>query len=278
MSEHILLLNPRGRRRYNRRRHNRSRARRRHNRMPAGLARYWSKHRRHNSRRRRRSYNMRRGRRYNRHHRRYNRKHYGRRRHNYRRRRYNRGRFRAAFRAAGRGRGFVGRVVIPAVAGGAGALTLDLAWGAITSRFQLPTFVQSGWGALGGKLGLIWGLSMLAVRFAPRRFTPMIHAGGLGAATVVTYTALKGVAQSVLPAGTPGLSGYMDYQSFALPTARMGGYMPRTTLGSLEDYYSPAAVIQPMGTPVPRQFGGYMQPHMSGGGGLMGLDWTNDGM
>jgi hypothetical protein len=172
----------------------------------------------------------------------------------------------------------VRRVVVPGVAGGVGALALDLAWGQVSTRFTfIPTAMQTGWGALLAKLGLVWGLSAVAVRFLPARMKMAAHNAGVGAATVLFYTSIKGMAQSVLPAGTPGLSGYMDYQSFALPSRGLSGYM-RPQLGSLNDMYSPAAVIQPPGVPVPQQFAGYMQPHVMGSGGLMGFDWANDGM
>lgn len=178
------------------------------------------------------------------------------------------------------GRGIVGGYVIPAAIGGLGAVLLDMAWGFAGPK--LPTQVQTGYASMAAKLGVILGAAWVMNKFVPR-FRVQTHRAAVGAATVLAYVAIKGAAQSVLPAGTPGLSGYIDFQSYALPGAnRMAGYMPRT-LGSLEDLYSPAAVIQPTGTPVPRQFGGLsgyiaVQPHMATGGGLMGYDWQNDGM
>jgi hypothetical protein len=179
------------------------------------------------------------------------------------------------------GGGIVGGYIIPAAIGGAGGLVLDLAWGFLSPK--LPGTVQTGYAGLFAKLGVV-----LAAAYGMNRFVPRLrlqtNRAAVGAATVLAYGAIKGIAQSVLPATTPGLAGYIDYQSYALPGAgRLAGYMAPRTLGSLEDLYSPAAVIQPPGTAVPRQFGrlaGYIavQPHMGGSGGLMGYDWQNDGM
>lgn len=182
---------------------------------------------------------------------------------------------------SGIGRGVVGQYVVPAAIGGVGALGLDIAWGYVSPH--LPTKLQSGWFGLAVKSALVISGVYALGRVLPRQ-KQNLHVAGLGAVTVLAATAIKGAAQSVLPSSTPGLSGYIDYQSYALPGARAGmhGYMPRT-LGSLEDLYSPAAVIQPPGTAVPRQFGGFngyiaVQPHVMGSGGLMGYDWSNDGM
>lgn len=181
-------------------------------------------------------------------------------------------------------------IVIPGAIGAVGAVTLDVVWGYIspTIATNFPS-ISTGWLGLAVKLGLIAG-----VAYGVRRFKPswgrQVNTAALGAAVLTLYTGVKGALQSVLPSSVPGLSGYMDFQSYALPGGRMGAYMPRGGLGDLSDFYSPAAVIQPAGTPVPRQFGEYMipqrgmsgyiaaQPHVSGGGGLMGYDWQNDGM
>ncbi len=279
MSEQILLLNPRRRkRRTNRRR--RSRARR--GRMPAGLARYWASRRGTNPRRRRRRTNRRRrvvhARRSNPRVGRHYRMSARRRRSNPRRRVHRR---RHNPRMLSMGRGMLGAYVVPAVIGGAGGLVLDIVWGYVSPK--LPMTVQSGYAGLAAKLAVVLGAAYAMNRFVPK-FRTETHRAAIGAATVLAYGAIKGAAQSVLPATTPGLHGYIDYQSYALPGAgRLAGYMPRT-LGSLEDLYSPAAVIQPPGTAVPRQFGGLrgyiaVQPHVSAGnGGLMGYDWSADGM
>lgn len=272
MSEQILLLNPRPhRRRKNRRR------------MPAALRRYWAQ--------RRRSINPRRRRRRKHHARAINRRTHRRmhpRRINPRVRRSARSFRRLARRRLSAGKRYGGRIlgayVIPGAVGATGALALDVIWGYASPH--LPTQLQAGWAALAAKLGVVVGAAYLVRRFRPG-LTAKVNVAAVGAATVAMYGALKGVAQSILPASIPGLSGYMDYQSYALPGTRMHGYMPRAGLGDLGDFFSPAAVIQPQGTPVPRQFGGYiaaqpmagyMQPHMMGSGGLMGYDWQNDGM
>lgn len=286
MSEQILLLNPR----HKKRRSTRKRARRR-GRMPAGLARYWASRRgtnprRHkrrrtaNRRRRSRAANPRRVLRTGRHYRARARRPNRHRRHHHRARRRSNPRFHMPRMS----RGIVGAYLIPAAVGGAGGLILDLAWGFLAPK--LPASVQTGYAGLAAKLAVVLGVAFGLNKFMPRLRTQTQRAA-IGAGTVLAYGAIKGIAQSVLPATTPGLAGYIDYQSYALPGAgRLQGYMsamPRT-LGSLEDLYSPAAVIQPVGTAVPRQFGGLRgyiaaQPHMGGsGGGLMGYDWQNDGM
>lgn len=281
MSAQILLLNPR-------KKHYTRRKNRRHSRKgrePAGLRRYRLAHRKNRRRaaapkvaRRRRARVMRVGRAYRsrarRHYRRARRvarhvyhraRHYGRR----------------AF-ASVTGRGIVGQYIVPAGLGGLGALGLDIAWGYAAPH--LPAQLQTGWASLAAKSALVIGGVYLAGRYGPAGLRTKIHMAGVGAITVLAAAAIKGAAQGILPATTPGMSGYIDYQSYALPGARAGmhGYMPRT-LGSLEDLYSPAAVIQPAGTPVPRQFGGFagyvaVQPHVMGNGGLMGYEWAHDGM
>jgi hypothetical protein len=284
MSESILLLNPRRRAR----RHNR----RRKGRMPAALRRYWAMHGRKTNRRaarRRRHHHVSRRRRINRRsavgaapRRRARRSLRGRRRGSVRRA------VRRQLSGIRRGGPFAiaKQLVIPGAVGAAGALALDVIWGYLSPK--LPATVQTGWFSLGVKLALVAGVSYGVDRMRPGMRT-QVAAAALGASTIVLYGALKGLAQSTLPSTIPGLSGYIDYQSYALPGARMGGYMARAGLGDLGDFFSPAAVIQPMGTPVPRQFGGYIahqpgmagymaaQPHMGGGGGLMGYDY-GDGM
>jgi len=179
------------------------------------------------------------------------------------------------------GRGIVGEYLIPGAIAGGGAVALDVIWGYVSPK--LPAQLQAGWFSLAAKIGVIVGAAMLVNRFRPG-WRAKTHTAAVGAATVAMYGAIKGLAQSVLPATVPGLSGYMDFHSYALPgNTRLGAYMPRGGLGDLGDFFSPAAVIQPPGTAVPRQFGslhGYIaaQPHVSGNGGLMGYDWANDGM
>lgn len=280
MSAQILLLNPRHKKRP--RRINRRRSRK--GREPAGLRAYRLAHRKNRRPRkvakRRRARVMRVGRSY---------RVRARARRTYRRARrvtrhvYHRARHygRRAF-ASVTGRGIVGQYIVPAGLGGLGALGLDIAWGYAAPH--LPAQLQTGWASLAAKSALVIGGVYLAGRYGPAGLRTKIHMAGVGAITVLAAAAIKGAAQGILPATTPGMSGYIDYQSYALPGARAGmhGYMPRT-LGSLEDLYSPAAVIQPAGTPVPRQFGGFggyvaVQPHVMGNGGLMGYEWAGDGM
>lgn len=283
MSEQILLLNPRPRkkRRSNRRR---ARARRtnRRGRMPAALKRYWASHRRTNRRRRPRRTNSRR----RSHARRINRRtHYATaRRHNRRPHHYRRRRNRASVRqfvgrAVGSSKGIVKGYLVPVTIGGAGGVVLDIAWGYASPR--LPLQLQGGWGGLFAKLGVVLGIAYGMNRFLPR-FRQETERAAFGAGSVLAYSAIRGLVKQAVP--SLPLSGYVDYQSYSLPVGMRGlsGYMPRT-LGGLEDMYSPAAVIQPPGTPVPSQFGrlaGYIavQPHVSGSGGLMGYDWAHDGM
>jgi hypothetical protein len=178
----------------------------------------------------------------------------------------------------------------PVVTGAAGGVVLDLAWGQLSSRVSFLSQYQTGWAAYFAKLGVLvggaWVINRFLLKSPAQRI--IVKRAVLGGATVITYGAMRGLAQQFLPS-MPGLSGYMDFHSYGL-----GGYMPRTAtpmmLGSLQDLYSPAAVIQPAGTPVPRQFGGYIaaqpgglsgymqpQPHMVGAG-LGCYDWHNDGM
>jgi hypothetical protein len=280
MSEQILLLNPRTRRR-------------RKNRMPAALARYWARRRgrsyrarSHNPHRRRRRRHNRRyvARRRGHHYRAHNRRHY------HRRRRSNRRRHRnpSVRGLLGRGGGIVKTYATPVILGAVGGAALNFAWGYVSPK--LPANLQAGWVGVATKSAVAIGLAMLVGRFVPR-YRQQAQLAGLGAVILTAGPPIIGLIGSTVP----GLSGYIDYQSYSLPMSRSGmhGYMPRGPgLGGLgDDLYSPAAVIQPPGTPVPRQFGGYIatqpntlngymaaQPHVMGSGGLMGYDWQNDGM
>lgn len=289
MSEQILLLNRRSKKKRAKRSHNRRRRsnrRRRNNPRPPALARWWAAHphgtrrrKRKRSRaaaaeprRRRRSYN-RRGRSY-----RYNSR---------RRRSHNR---RMSFSVLkGGSQGVLKGFVIPATIGAAGAVGFTWLWNQIAPKltFLPPTF-QTGWAGLAVRMATVFGVTALGSRFAPANLRQPIHAAGIGAGTTIMVQGITGLLSG---AGVSGLNSYVDYQSYALPGARMSGYMPmhgympRAGLSGLgDDMYSPAAVIQPAGTPVPRQFGGLnnyiaWQPHMAGGAsGIAGYDWTNDGM
>lgn len=173
-------------------------------------------------------------------------------------------------------KGIAGAYVMPIALGSVGGIALNLAWSKLAPK--LPTSVQGGWAAVGVKSIFAIAAVMMLGRFLPR-YRRQLQMAGVGAVFLSAAPPLM----SLISSKVPGLSGYIDYQSYAMPGARLHGYMASRTLGSLEDLYSPAAVIQPPGTAVPRQFGalsGYIavQPHMGGGSGLMGYDWQNDGM
>lgn len=264
MSEQILLLNPR----HKKRRHNkRRRARRRHNRRPVARRRRRTRARRHNRRFYVRARRRTRTRRHNR------RRFVARRRHNRRyTRRHNR-------RFSVPGVGSLKSIIVPAVVGAFGALGIDYAWGYVSQQPMVPAQLKSGWGGIAAKAALALGLGAVGYKFArgQRKFVAWAVGGAL------TYQAI-GVIRSLMSGQS--MSGYIDYQAYNLPGSRMSGYMRSAPqLGDLGDWFSPAAVIQPQGTPVPQQFGGYMprsaplggyiaaQPHVMGG-----YDWQNDGM
>jgi hypothetical protein len=235
----ILVLNPR------RRRHKR--------RMPAGLRRYWASRRRSQNPRRRRRHHVRARARNPR--RRY-----------YRGRRAHRG-YRRRNPSGGSDRDIFSSYLIPGVMGAVGAIGFDVLWGYVEP--QLPASFQNGWVATVAELVTLWFAIKAADSMAPR-YRQTIHRAGLGAATVIAYNALEGVAAQYLPAGTPGLSGYMPATRFNLSglsgpmgrvvgPGRMAGYMPRTISGlrgldDLTTYLSPAAVVQ---NGPPQQFGAY---------------------
>jgi hypothetical protein len=258
MSEQILLLNPRRRKRKGR--------------MPAALARYWAKKRRTRAvnprRRRRRAHARRRHVAVNprRHYRRHHRKVYAvnRRRRSHRRhaaRRYSNPR-----RMSARTSHLVKDLAMPAAIGGLGAVVLDISWGYASP--MLPASLQTGMLASLAKVGIVVGLAMAVGKFMPG-LRSKAHTAAVGAVTVQAYNFMKGLAQQTIGSSVPGLSGYIpDYQPI-----RLGGYMP----ARLGDLYSPAAVIGPPGSQPVRQFGAY-QAHTAGNGGLMGFDYMNDGM
>jgi len=264
MSAQILLLNPRHKHK-KRRRNVRRRARRHNRRAVAPRRRYRARARRHNRRGR---YYMRARRRNT------GRRRYHARRHNRRyTRRYNRRGMSMP------GVGSIRSIVVPALIGAGGAFVVDYAWGYVSGISQVPAYLKSGWGGIAAKAGLALGLGALGFKYAKgqRKFIAYMVGGAL------TYQAV-GVIRSLM-SGQP-MSGYVDYQAYNLPGTRMAGYMrAQPQLGDLGDWFSPAAVIQPQGTAVPQQFGGYMpratpmggyiaaQPHVMGG-----YDWQNDGM
>ena len=233
--EHLLLVNPRRRKR-------RSKGRRR---MPAALRRYWA-----SKRSRTRLTNPRRRRRH-RHARRHvsvsvNPRRRRRARHHYmnpRRRRRGGG--------GGGGLGFsvkspqaiLHSAVIPAAIGGAGALALDVTMGYVSP--YLPATLQAGWFNLAVRLAGAIGLGMVAGKFLGRERGRIVM---LGALTVAAYSTLKGLASSA-GLSLPGLSGYADYTAYPL-SPRMGAYMkgPTNTPGIQGlGYVSPAPVLKGLG-------------------------------
>ncbi len=205
MSEQLLLLNPR---------------RRRSHRMPAGLARYWAKHRRRrlaNPRRARHRVRAHtshvRGRRvYVRSHMSNPRRHHRRRVHRMNpRRRY---RHLSNPRAMSLGFGSIGRdYVMPSAVGAAGAIALKLGWGYLSPH--LPAAVQSGWGALGAQSALVLAAGFGLGKALPRH-RRSIAVGVVGALTVIVYTA--GV--QLLSQYAPNLQGLRDYTDYTI-----GAYM-----------------------------------------------------
>jgi hypothetical protein len=201
-----------------------------------------------------------------------------------RKRSHNRRSFLSVLKAPAGAGGLVKGLIVPAGIGALGAVGFTWLWNQLAPKMTfLPATLQSGWGGLAVRVGMVAGITTLASKFAPAGLKGPVKVAGIGAGTVMLTQALTGLMSG---AGVSGLHSYVDYQSYALPGARMSGYMPmhgyipRTLSGLQDDMYSPAAVIQPPGTPVPRQFGNYIawQPHMAGGGGLSNYNWTNDGM
>jgi hypothetical protein len=227
----VLFLNPRTRRRRrfyaNRRRAHRRRANPRRS------------HRRHTYRARARNPRRRR-----RHLFRNMRRRYRARARNPRRRRYRNPR--SGGFTPGRGSVF-SNYVVPATIGAVGAVGFDIAWGYVSP--QLPATFQSGWASTIVELGAIWLLLEGVRRMSPRNYGTAAKAAA-GAATVVAYKAVQGVAAQMLPSTTPGLSGYMPGMRYSL--GALGRTRAPRRLRGLGDVYSPAAVIQ---QPPVRQFG-----------------------
>lgn len=148
------------------------------------------------------------------------------------------------------------RYILPAVLGGVGAVGFDVLWGYVEPK--LPSSLQGGWAATAAEVGVILGSAYVLDKAMPRH-RQGIGVAALGALTIVSYNILKGLAPQILPAGTPGLSGYMPAQRFPLnglaggklrPAVRFAGYMPRTFSG-LGDLYDPASLIGSQGRAFP---------------------------
>jgi hypothetical protein len=219
MTESVLLLNPRRRRRRG---------------MPAGLRRYWATRRRRVSNpRRRRSHHR------NPRHRvrAYTERRRGRtihvRGHYSNPRRYRRHRRNP--------RGDVGTLLsdylIPAGIGAASAVVLNIGWGYLAP--SLPTSVQTGIGALAAQAGLVIVAGAVLSRSMPGS-SRGINAGVVGALTVVAYSALANMLQGTSFA--PNMSGLHDYRRY-----RVGAYMPGTAATALPAPARAAVAARRMG-------------------------------
>ena len=192
MTEQVLLLNPRRKRRGRRG-------------MPAGLRRYWASKRRRlaNPRRRRR---VARARRSNPRHRRV--RAYSARRS---RRVYARSNPRRMRRRRRNPRDMTGTLLsdylLPAGIGAVSAVALNIAWGYIAPN--LPESVQSGMGALAAQAGVVIVAGAVLSRAMPRH-NRGITAGVVGALTVVAYSA----ATQLLSGSGFGVSGLHDYRRY----------------------------------------------------------------
>ncbi len=215
MSESVLLLNPRRRRRG----------------MPAGLKRYWA------SRRRRRLENPRRHRRARASSSRRSRRRLyvmsNPRRHRrvHARRHHSRHRYRHLSNPRQIStRNLMGEYVMPAAIGAVGAVGLKIGWGYLAPH--LPSAVQSGYGAIGAQAAVV-----LAAGFGLGKALPKhrrgIALGVVGALTVLAYN----VAVQLLSQYAPNLAGISDYTAYPL-----GAYMAPTA-GPLP---APAAVPAPV--------------------------------
>lgn len=262
--ESLFLINPKRKRRKVSRK----------GRMPAGLRRYWAKHRRGRKvakrrrrhavvavapRRRKRRAVMR-----NPH----------RRKHRYARRKVMRNpRRRHTMRNPFSVRGLT-HTLMPAAIGAGGAIALDVVY-AYASPF-LPASMQTGLVSAVVKLAGAIGLGIGARKFLGREKGNAI---ALGALTVTGYGVIKPLIAQFAPT-IKGLSGFADYIDYGYSPNQgisgMGAYLPNRSMAGL-GFYSPAAVIQPQAG-----MGAYLPG--SGVGRLAGdysnysYDWSNDGM
>jgi hypothetical protein len=114
--------------------------------------------------------------------------------------------------------------VVPAASGAAGALVLDVVWGYASAQTFMPEGLKQGWGAfavkMAGALGIGWALEHVLPK-------PLVRSGVLGAATVITYNALRDQLKNAFP-NVKGLGGYADYTDYALMSSdrNVGAYMP----------------------------------------------------
>lgn len=115
--------------------------------------------------------------------------------------------------------GIINRNVIPSIAGGAGALAVDIGM----KYLPLPDVLKSGPMNIAARAGVALGLGFLMANFTKKDTAQNFTNGAL---TVLTYDALKQAADRMLP--NIGLSAYMDDDN-------MGAYME-----DLSAYNSPA--------------------------------------
>lgn len=124
--------------------------------------------------------------------------------------------------------------LIPAGIGGLGAVALDVTLASLPVPDMLKTGPIAIATKIAGALGLGWVAGMLIGRENGKLVT-------MGALTVVAYNVIRGVAQQVLPATTPGLSDYTDYGMGGLgwvsPAPVLGAYQPN----GLGAYQPPAS-------------------------------------
>jgi hypothetical protein len=275
MSEQLLLINPRGKRR---------KKRKSHRRMPAALRRYWAKHRKH----RRRTRNPKRAsarrrpamgyvvgtgrirrRKLNPHRRR----HYAR--YHYRRRRMRNPRL-----PFGLG-GIVKQTVMPAAIGATGAIALDVAYGYVAPH--LPPMLQSGFLPLLVKIAGALGIGYAASKILGRERAKAVT---LGAVTVVAYGGLKPLIAGMFPTikGLAGYADFVDYSVGRVPSG-VGAYMapgssavPQHLRGL--GFYSPASVMAGTDSGYDSSGVGAYLPRggMHGFGDPSAYDWRNDGM
>lgn len=157
-------------------------------------------------------------------------------------------------------------LIMPTLAGAAGGIALDFAWTKLSPK--LPTTFQSGWGAFAGEavaaVAIGWGLG----KVMPRQKRE-IMAGVVGALVIVTYQALQPMLASSL-----GISGLNDYTAY--PTGgRVGAYMPPRASAPFAlpppsgvsgvDIVSPASAVQDAA----RALRGNMGPGVGGVAGYM---------
>lgn len=156
----------------------------------------------------------------------------------------------------------VKQLAVPFLSGIAGAAAANIAWGYASP--YLPAQLQTGYVGTAVKLGAAVGLALIAKPVIGRQ---KAMAGLLGALTVIGYGAFRDALRSAFPM-VKGLEGYADYVDYNAPRDwnGMGAYMT-PQLG----YISPAPVL-----PSSSAMGAYMSPDLAPA--MNGYDWRSDGM